>query len=164
MTIDRETLDRRFADWLLRIEQMHTGAHHRANPEASFTPLPRPLAGCRIGLLTTAGAYEEGQEPFDVADHAGDPSLRVLPTVAPRLRFAHSHYDTTAAQQDHNVVLPTDRLAELADEGVVGSAASVAVGMMGFNPDPLRVIQDTAPQVVEVFRNDGVDAVVLSPG
>ena len=48
--------------------------------------------------------------------------------------------------------------------GRVGSVSPVHVGMMGFNPDPLALIEDTAPQVAEVFLQAGVDAVVLSPG
>jgi hypothetical protein len=35
---------------------------------------------------------------------------------------------------------------------------------MGFNPDPRRVATESAPEVVELFRRDAVDVVLLSPG
>ncbi len=166
MLLDRAPLEAKFADWLIRIEQMHDGAVHRSNPEAVLAPLPRALSECRVGLLTSAGAYVEGDRPFDVADAHGDPSYRLIPAdVEPRrLRFAHSHYDTTRAEQDPNVALPIEPLRSCVRAGRVGSVSPVHVGMMGFNPDPLALIEDTAPQVAEVFLQAGVDAVVLSPG
>lgn len=166
MALDRAELDRRFADWLVRIEQMHEGARHLANPDTAFVRLAKPLAEARVGLLTSAGAYVEGDPPFDVADPHGDPSFRQIPDgVDPgRLRFAHSHYDTTRAEVDPNVVLPLEPLHELVADGVVGSAASVHVGMMGFNPDPTRVARESAPRVADLYAADGVDVVVLSPG
>jgi D-proline reductase (dithiol) PrdB len=163
---DRAGLDEKFADWLRRIHRMHEGAVHRANPEATLAPLPRPLSGCRVALLTSAGAYVEGDEPFDVASPHGDPSHRVIPgdVDLARLRFAHSHYDTARAEADPNVVLPLDPLRACAADGRIGEVSPVHVGMMGFNPDPLALIEREAPAVVDVLRSAGVDAVVLSPG
>lgn len=166
MALDRAELDRRFADWLVRIEQMHDGARHLANPETAFARLEKPLAEARVGLLTSAGAHVEGDPAFDVADPHGDPSFRRIPDdVDPgRIRFAHSHYDTTRAEADPNVVLPLEPLHALVADGVVGSAAPVHVGMMGFNPNPARVARESAPQVADLYAGAGVDVVVLSPG
>ena len=166
MALDRDELDRRFADWLVRIEQMHQGARHLANAETAFVRLGKPLAEARVGLLTTAGAYLEEDPPFDVADPHGDPSFRRISDDVDlgRLRFAHAHYDTSRAEVDPNVVLPLEPLHELVAEGVVGSAAPTHVGMMGFNPDPTRVARESAPAVAELFAGDGVDVAVLGPG
>lgn len=165
-TLDHSELRERFEDWLRRIDQMHHNARHRANPEAALHRPSRPMAQWRVGLLTTAGAYVEGQEPFDIADVHGDPTMRVVPDDVDlrAIRFAHSHYDTSRAAEDPNVVLPIEPLHALVDNGIVGSASPVHVGMMGFNPDPIRIIESTAQDVVETFRNAGVDVVVLSPG
>ncbi|HKI93086.1 MAG TPA: glycine/sarcosine/betaine reductase selenoprotein B family protein [Gaiellaceae bacterium] len=164
--LDADDLAGRYADWLVRIEQMHQDARPLANPEPAFTTLSRPLAEARVGLLTSAGAYLDGDTPFDVEDPHGDPSVRVIPgDVDPsQLRFAHSHYDTTRAEQDPNVVLPVGPLGALVADGAVGATASLHVGMMGFNPDPRRIAAESAPRVVELFAADGVDVVVLSPG
>jgi D-proline reductase (dithiol) PrdB len=163
---DAAALAERYADWLVRIEQMHRDARPRTNAEPAFAPLSRPLAEARVGLLTSAGAYPDGDVPFDVEDPRGDPSFRVIPGDAdPRLlRFAHSHYDTSRAEQDPNVVLPLEPLRALVADGEVGSAAAVHVGMMGFNPDPGRVVAESAPRIVDLFARDRVDVVVLSPG
>jgi D-proline reductase (dithiol) PrdB len=164
--LDAADLSERYAAWRGRIEEMHQGARPLTNPAPAFTRLRRPLAEARVGLLTSAGAYLEGDRPFDVESPHGDPTFRVIPgdVDLARLRFAHSHYDTTRAEQDPNVVLPVDRLRELAADGMVGAAASLHVGMMGFNPDPRRVAAESAPEVADLFRRDGADVVLLSPG
>ena len=166
MELDRAAYAERFADWLVRIEQMHTGARHVANVETAFAPLAKPLAEARVGLLTSAGAYVEGDEPFDVDDPHGDPGFRTIPdgVELERIRFAHSHYDTTRAEADPNVVLPIEPLRALVADGVVGAAAAEHVGMMGFNPDPARLVEESAPAVAAHFAAQETDVVVLSPG
>lgn len=164
--LDEADLAARYADWLVRIEQMHEDARPLTNPEPAFTALARPLAEARVGLLTSAGAYVDGDRPFDVADPHGDPSFRVIPgdVELRRLRFAHSHYDTSRAELDPNVVLPIEPLRALAADGTIRAAASLHVGMMGFNPDPRRIVAESAPRIAELFARDRVDVVVLSPG
>jgi hypothetical protein len=36
--------------------------------------------------------------------------------------------------------------------------------MMGFNPDPTAVVDNTAPAVAEILLDEEVDVVVLVPG
>ncbi len=164
--LDRDELATRYEDWLARIAAMHRDARALPNPAPAFTPLAAPLATARVALLTTAGAHLANEEPFDVADPAGDPSVRIIPDDADpaALAFAHSHYDTSRAEEDPNVVLPRDALARLAAAGVIGSCAPRHIGMMGFNPDPRRLVTESAPRLVELLREDAVDVVVLSPG
>lgn len=164
--LDEGDLAARYADWLERIERMHQDARALANPSPAFTRLRVPLAQARVGLVTSAGAYVEGDEPFDVASPHGDPSVRVIPgdVELARLRFAHSHYDTARAAHDPNVVLPLEPLRALARDGVIGSVSPVHVGMMGFNPDPRRVRDESAPVVADLFVDASVDVVLLSPG
>lgn len=164
--LDAGDLAARYADWLERIQRMHEDARPLTNPEPAFASLRRPLAEARVALLTSAGAYRAGDVPFDVEDPHGDPSFRIIPgDVDPaELRFAHAHYDTARAESDPNVVLPLVPLRDLVADGVVGAAAPRHVGMMGFNPDPRRLVAESAPQVAELLAADGVDVVVLSPG
>lgn len=164
--LDPDDLRERYASWRARIAAMHEHAAPTSHEHVSFHRPAGPPSGWRVGLLTTAGAYVDGQAPFDVADPHGDPSIRLVPDdVPPRdIRFAHSHYDTTRAEDDPNVVLPIGPLGALVADGEVGAASPVHVGMMGWNPDPARVIAETGPQVVETFVGVGVDVVVMSPG
>jgi D-proline reductase (dithiol) PrdB len=164
--LDPDDLREQYADWRDRIAQMHDHARPVTNETVSLHRPTTPMAAWRVGLLTTAGAYLEGQPPFDVADPHGDPSIRLIPGDAEpaRFRFAHSHYDTTRAEDDPNVVLPIGPLHDLVADGEVGAVSPVHVGMMGWNPDPARVIAESAPAVVEAFAGADVDVVVMSPG
>lgn len=62
------------------------------------------------------------------------------------------------------MVFPLDRLHEAVEDGRVGSASPVHVGLMGFNPDPTRIAEETAPAVAEVLADAEVDVVVMVPG
>lgn len=164
--LEAAELEQRYADWLERIAAMHDDARPRTNPAPAFARLCRPLREARVGLLTSAGAYVEGDEPFDVDDPHGDPSFRVIPgdVDLARIRFAHSHYDTSRAEADPNVVLPLVPLRALAADGVIGEVSATHIGMMGFNPHASRVAEESAPRVVERFAEAGADVVLLSPG
>lgn len=156
----------KYEAWLERIGQAHHGKNHRTNPEPAFTTLVKPLAECRVALVTTAGAHLAHQEPFHTATVAGDSTYRIIPDDADlsSLRFSHTHYDTTSAEKDPNVVLPITRLRELAQGGRIGEPSPIHIGMMGFNPDPTMVADRTAPAVAEALKGAGVDVAILAPG
>ncbi len=164
--IDGTALRSEHERWIEFITANHDGANHRTNEVAAFTPLVKPLAESRLALVTTAGAHLDSQEPFHVATTAGDAGFRIIPDdVDPaRLRFTHTHYDTSSAEKDPNVVLPLDVLHEAVAAGRLGGSSDVHVGMMGFNPDPSALADSTAPAVAALLKEHGVDAVVLVPG
>lgn len=164
--IDTTGLQEKHEEWLAFIAATHHGAHHRTNRVAPFTPLSRPVSQSRVALLTTAGAHLDDQEPFHVETVAGDHTFRLLPDdLDPgRLRFSHTHYVTSSARQDPNVVFPLARLHELVERGRVGSAAPFHVGMMGFNPDPTGVADELAPAVAAMLIETEVDLAILVPG
>jgi D-proline reductase (dithiol) PrdB len=164
--VDTTGLQEKYDDWVAFVAKTHHGSHPRANPEAPFTPLAKPLAECRVALLTTAGAHLDDQPPFHTETVAGDQSYRIIPDGADltRMRFSHTHYDTSSAEKDTNVVLPIDRLHELVESGRIGSSSPVHIGMMGFNPDPSAVADDLAPAVAGVLRDAEVDVAILVPG
>jgi D-proline reductase (dithiol) PrdB len=166
MTLDRADYQEKWEAWVDLVATTHHGKNHRVNPEAVLTPLRAPLAESTVALLTTAGAHVEGQPPFHVETIAGDATYRVIPDDVDltTIRFSHTHYDTRSAEKDPNVVLPIDRLHEFVAAGRVGAASPIHLGMMGFNPDPTDIAEVAAPAVVGLFRDAGVDAVVLAPG
>jgi len=133
-----------------------------------WTPFAKTLAKARIGLVTTAGVHLAMQEPFDMADHDGDPSFRELPsnTLVAGYRITHDYYDHTDADRDINIVYPIERLAELEKAGVIGGIARVNYGFMG-HIDGRHIetlMNKTAPEVARALVSQGVDAVVLTPG
>ena len=158
--------DGQFDAWVERLSTLHDGANNRVNAETSFAPLQRSLSQATVALVSTAGVHVDDQVPFDVSTTAGDPSFRLISDhVDPAtLKFTHTHYDTAPANEDPNVVFPLQRLHEFVDEGRLGSTSSIHVGLMGFNPDPTKIADETAPEVARILADAGVDVAVLSPG
>ena len=111
-----------------------------------------------------------GDEPFDQQGEWdnpwwGDPGYRRLPADAgvEDIRFYHLHVDVSSAKVDLNCLLPLERLGELAQSGEVGRAAPRHYSIMGYNPQPRLLLEETVPQIVADLRSDRVDALLLFP-
>jgi D-proline reductase (dithiol) PrdB len=132
-----------------------------------WAPPRKPLRACKLALVTTSGVHHHGQPPFDMRDSEGDPSFRVIDgaTIGKGYRITHDYYDHGDAEKDLNIVFPLDRLRELQGEGVVGRLADTHYSFMGHidGRHIVTLISDTARQVAEKLRLDGVDAVLLTP-
>ncbi len=135
--------------------------------ETPWTPLARPLAECRVALVTTGGVHLEAQAPFDMENPDGDPTFREIPADAARgdLTITHDYYDHRSADADLNVVLPLDRLGELAEEGVIGGVSPLHLSFMGHIDGDLapRLIEETAPEAARLLGEAGADAALLAP-
>ncbi|MBI4251053.1 MAG: hypothetical protein HY618_01205 [Candidatus Tectomicrobia bacterium] len=132
-----------------------------------WAALAKPLAGCRLALVTTGGVHLKSQAPFDMAEKDGDPTFREIPSGAPRgeLVITHDYYDHRDADRDINVVFPLDRLAELAAGGRIQGPAPLHLGFMGHVDGPLagRLVRETAPAAARRLAETGADAVLLTP-
>ena len=132
-----------------------------------WTPLRISVRDAAVALVTTAGVHLKSDPPFDMTDPDGDPSFRMVPIDAPRDRvtITHKYYDHSAADRDLNVVLPVDRLRELAEAGRVGRLAPRVYSLMGHidGPHVATLMTTTAPDVARRLRADGAQAVVLTP-
>jgi D-proline reductase (dithiol) PrdB len=137
-------------------------------PLPPLAPLGRPLPEARVALVTAGGVHLNDQAPFDMADPDGDGSFRVIPrgTPASGLRITHDYYDHAAADRDINCVLPLNRLEELARAGEIGEVAPRHVGMMGhLTGAALGLLVDrSAREIADLFRQDAVDLVLAVPG
>jgi D-proline reductase (dithiol) PrdB len=132
-----------------------------------WAPMRKPVRDTVVALVTTAGVHLRADPAFDMTDPAGDPGFRVIPVDAPRadVTITHKYYDHSAADRDLNVVLPVDRLRELAAAGLVGGVAARVYSFMG-HVDGAHVrtlMETTAPEVARRLRADGAEAVVLTP-
>ncbi|MFP3914836.1 MAG: glycine/sarcosine/betaine reductase selenoprotein B family protein [Actinomycetota bacterium] len=166
MKLDPGQYREKYEKWVQFIAKNHHGSNPREVESQQFTPLRKPLADSRVALVSSAGVHTDDQPPFHVETTAGDSSYRLIPDDVDlsRLRFTHTHYDTASAEKDPNVVFPLDRLHEAADEGRVASTSPVHIGMMGFNPDPTAIAEETAPRVAEILTQEEVDVVIVVPG
>jgi len=133
------------------------------NPDPpAWTPPPRPLSKCRLGLAASGGVYRSGQVAFHYKD---DTSVRDIPTDVgtKELRATHFAYDLSGARTDPNVVFPIDPLRRLVREGVVGGLAGRFHTFMGGIYSARRVAEELAPRLTARFLEDGVDLVLLVP-
>ncbi|MBI3893071.1 MAG: hypothetical protein HY303_16255 [Candidatus Wallbacteria bacterium] len=135
--------------------------------DVPWTVPRKPLAQSRVALVTTAGIHLKSQPPFDMTDKQGDPSFRELPALltAGEWTITHDYYDHRDALADANIVLPADRLAELAAAGRIGEVAPRHFSFMGHidGPHIPVLMQRTAPRVARLLEEDRVDAAVLAP-
>ena len=141
--------------------------HHlekiRELPDFGPTPfvIGPQLSKRRVAIVTTAGLQVRSDIPFK----AGSADYRVIPQETPAADIVMSHvsvnYDRTGFQEDVNVVLPLDRLRELAQDGVIGSVADFHYSFMG--AAPIRALEAKATELAGLLKKDRVDAVLLSP-
>ena len=94
-----------------------------ADSAPAFTPLSKPLAKSRIGVLATSGTYVAGQVAYHYKD---DTSLRAIPKNTPsaQLRFAHiTENYLQDSRRDPSCTLPIDALRGLEAQGQIGELA-----------------------------------------
>ncbi len=143
-----------------------------------LAPLRKPLKDATVALFTSGAFYLDDQEPFFPADLSYEQairdtrsalervaSVRMIPGDTPesRLRVGHIAYDLRAAQKDSNVIFPLARFRELAQQGFIGALAPRNYSYHGLTNIP-RLRDETAPQWAQMLKDDGVDAVFLTPG
>ena len=137
--------------------------YFHAEEAPPWSPMNKPLAACRLGVVATAGIYVKGQIAFFYKD---DASYRVIPKETPPdiLRFSHvtEHY-LSSARQDPNTVIPLKPLLRLEREGRIGEVASDIFSCMGGIYSQRKVRDELAPALAEQFAQQEVDVVLLVP-
>lgn len=135
-----------------------------------WTSLRVPLAKAKVALLSTAAAALKDDQPFDAEGERrnpwwGDPSHRIIPrgTRTEQVQLHHLHIDRSFGERDLNVVLPLDRLEELAAEGVVGEVAPSHYSMMGYILREAELLAATVPAIIARLRADAADVLALVP-
>jgi D-proline reductase (dithiol) PrdB len=159
----------RFLDFATR-QVMKAWAARQHAGVIPFTTLAKPLSECTVALVSTAGIARNDDRPFDQEGERrdpwwGDPSFRKIPlgTTEKDIRIYHLHIDPKFGEADLDVVLPMRRLAELAEEGVVGRPAPTHYSTMGYILEPTELVEKTAPAIAAAMHAENVDAVVLVP-
>lgn len=127
-----------------------------------FARPSKPLAECRVALVTTGGVHLPEQERFDIDDLAGDCSYREIPADAEELTWTHAYY-RPEDRSDLDAVFPLWTLRGLESEGVIGALNGRHFSFMGAIHDPAPLVEDTAPEVAAKLAADRVDAVLLTP-
>ena len=140
--------------------RLYRGKRYQTTP---YTPLSKPLNECKIALITTAGFYINGQQPYV----NNDCSYREIPNTIQthELKIGHKSlaYDKTDTKTDANLVFPIDRFRELENDEKIGSLNTRHFSFMGSISKPQHLITKTAPDVSNMLKNDEVDVAFLIP-
>ena len=137
-------------------------------PDVPFQPLVKPLAKCRVALITTAAPYQPGKgdqgpgAPYNAAVkfysvYSGDSGLDH------DLRISHVAYDrahTTAV--DGNSWFPLAQLRRCAAAGWIGELAPHFHGMPT-NRSHRTTLDKDCPELLARCRADRIDAAILVP-
>ena len=120
---------------------------------------PAPAQKRRISIVSTAAVSQRGDKPFSWL--AKD--YRVFNKNDRDLVMTHVavEFDRSAWQQDLNVIIPLDRLEEMAKNGEIGSVADEHYSFMGA-ADPVTM-EKSAREVAGRMKQEGVDTVFLIP-
>ncbi len=154
---------RRFKDW--QPNDKLDNYPFISNTNAPFTPMRRALPMLNLALISSAGAYIDGTEPFDTNAKDGDINFREIPIEvgATDLLYAVRGYDTTDVKQDRNAQIPIDRLLEYEANAVIGRLNHVWWSLSSWIPNSALVANELAPKLAERLMKYEVQAALLIP-
>ena len=141
-------------------------------PWRKLNPVPcaslgKPLSEARVAIVSSGALVPPDQDPFDDTIKGGDWSYRVLAADMDVQTLIETHrsdaFDHSGVAADKNMGLPLERLREMVGDGEIGSLAPRHISLMGSITAPGRLVKQTLPEVTQLLRDDGVDAVLLVP-
>ncbi len=155
------------AEFPLHVRLFMKGYRWRRIDPVSWAPLLKPLAECRVALVSSAGFVEPGQQPFDDSVRGGDVSFRDISSDIDPGALIDTHrsesFDHNGMRRDPNLAFPIDRLRELVRRQRIGSVNHSHLSFMGSITAPGRLVRDTAPEAARRLAADGVDVALLVP-
>ena len=122
---------------------------------------PPPLSEATVAVVTTAALHHPDQENFS----GNDTGYRVLDGSRRDYQLGHwsPNFDTVGFAYDMNVVMPLDRLDELAEQGVIGRVADHHLAYAGNQFDISAIRMDSGPAGAKWMKEQGIDVVLLTP-
>lgn len=158
-----DTFSKRFSRW--RPNDDLAGYPFVENVHSPFTPVTRALPMLNLALISSAGAYIDGMDPFDLDSRDGDMVYREIPVEveAGDLRYAAKGYDPKAVLEDRNAQIPVDRLQEYEANSVIGGLNNVWWSVSSYIPNAEMVASDLAPHLVERLHRYDIHAALLVP-
>jgi hypothetical protein len=153
----------RFSRW--RGDEKLVGYPFVENVHAPFTPVRRALPMLNLALISSAGGYIEGTDPFDTESRDGDIDFREFPIEieAADMKYAAKGFDPAAVTQDRNAQVPIDRLLEYQANAVIGRLNNVWWSLSSYIPNARVVADELAPKLAERLARYEVQAALLIP-
>ncbi len=154
---------KRFATW--KGDEKLEGYPFIENKHTPFTPVRRALPMLNLALISSAGAYIDGMDPFDTDSRDGDANFREIPVEieATDLCYSAKGYDVGAVRKDRNAQIPIDRLREYEENSVIGKLNSVWWSISSYIPNAQMVAEDLAPKLSERLARYEINAAILIP-
>ena len=156
-----------FSEFSLPVRAFLRAYRWRRLDPVPWSPLRKPLAECRLALVSSAGFVLRDQQPFDESVRGGDVTFRRIPSDSDVSALVDTHrsesFDHAGLSRDPNLAFPLDRVRELARSGRIGSLASTHLSFMGSITAPGRLVRDTAPEAASALVRDSVDVALLVP-
>ena len=133
--------------------------------DVPFTRLTKPLADCRVGLITTSEMVVRGREA-ELAHVENDPTrptyslpMQTPPTALYSRKAAYDRHATTL--DDVNAYLPLTHLQTLVEERRIGGLAP-RFQIVQSQYSQRRTLTMDAPNILAQLREDRVDIAVLT--
>jgi D-proline reductase (dithiol) PrdB len=135
------------------------------NTYAPFTAARRALPMLNLALISSAGAFIDGTEPFDIESRNGDVSYKEIPieVEGEDLKYAARGYDPTAVLEDMNAQIPVERLLEYEENAVIGRLNHVWWSLSSYIPNAAKVADELAPQIAERLVRYQVQSALFIP-
>ena len=126
-----------------------------------WTPLKKPLAQCKVALMSSGGVLYRDQPRF----RREDASYRLIPKNAKRdeLSIWHFGYPTGDAEKDLNCVFPLELMREFEAQRRIGELCDPVFTFAGGIYSARKVREELAPKIVEELRSRNVEAFYLVP-
>jgi D-proline reductase (dithiol) PrdB len=153
----------KFARW--NANQRLAGYPFITNTHSVLTPVRRALPLTNLALISSAGAFIDGTQPFDLDARDGDMSYREVPREvgAAELRYAAKGYDPAAVTSDRNSQIPIDRLTEYEGSMVIGRLNECWWSISSYTPNAVRVAKELVPALSGRLHRYEVQAALLIP-
>lgn len=122
---------------------------------------PKPLKDCKVALISSAGLMNRHDENI----RGGEASYRSFPNTSTDRDLLINHisvnFDRSGFAADANTVFPRERLRQLADDGIIGTAAKEHYSFMGATS--IDNMEEHVKELVSHLKENNVDAVCLLP-
>ncbi|MFT5393182.1 MAG: D-proline reductase (dithiol) PrdB [Gammaproteobacteria bacterium] len=135
--------------------------------DAPFTAMSKPLAQCRVGLVSTGEVMmraddDASEDETQMGNLGGVYSIPSDTSVDSLYSPSHSYDKHHTTLDDVNAFFPIERLREAVTAGRIASLSQRCIGV--FNAYSQRKTRERdAPEALKRLREDGADVAVLIP-
>ena len=132
-----------------------------SNLDVPFTKLEKPLAECKVALLTTADLEKPPGETKQKRHLSRKVYAHAVDTAPDHFYTQDLQWDQeTTHTDDIGSFMPLNHLTECAAKGRIGSASPRFYGVMT-DYSQGKTPKKSAPRVLSLCMEDGVDALIL---